>query len=94
MQYCNRCGNEISDDSIFCNKCGYEVSRLTIRVVGRDNKIANAEKVHKEIAPSKDKRLKYYEILAIIFMPYIGFFIIIFKRPYKAKTNYIIAIYC
>jgi len=23
--YCNKCGNEIPDESIFCNKCGSKI---------------------------------------------------------------------
>lgn len=37
---------------------------------------------------------KVLTVLAAIFMPYVGFFLIVVKRPFTKKTNIFISIYC
>lgn len=40
------------------------------------------------------KSYKFLTILAVIFMPYIGFFLILAKRPFTTKANFFSSIYC
>jgi len=34
--YCNKCGNEIPDGSVFCNKCGIKIVTDTSNDVYQD----------------------------------------------------------
>lgn len=84
MKYCGKCGAELTEDSVFCNKCGNVIEGTVNTAIETDG----------ETKPESSRLLKLLIGFVVIFMPYIGFFVVLIKRPFKKKTNVISAIYC
>ena len=78
MLYCNKCGAELTGDSLFCSKCGSKITpRVNLNVpsteetspaapLSVEGSIALAEKLYekyKEIETDKAKIAKYEEII-------------------------------
>jgi len=77
--YCSKCGAKITDESAFCSKCGNRM------------KYEPPQQVVESIVSIP---MRILTMLAIIFMPYIGLFIVIIKKPFSKKANVLWAIYC
>jgi len=81
MSFCSKCGANLKDGDTFCHNCGNRVEHQKTFIY--------PAKIEKD-----DTLLKVLTILAIIFMPYVAFFILIFKKPFKKNTNIGWAVYC
>ncbi len=87
--YCQKCGNEIPDNSVFCDVCGQKVFRLTQEVnsnMGRTTKSKNSNSAHSAAnATNKEKFLSLPVILMIVTLILIaGLAIISFDSNSKA----------
>jgi hypothetical protein len=50
--------------------------------------------MNNKTSASKDFKSKLFTTVLVILMPYIGFFILLIKRPFSKKTNIYLSIYC
>ena len=40
--YCNKCGNEISEESVFCSKCGNKIEQVNTQAMNETVQSQNA----------------------------------------------------
>lgn len=74
--YCQKCGNEIPDNSVFCDVCGQKVFRLTQEVnsdIGKTTKSKSSHSAHSVAdTTNKEKFLSLPVILMIVALIFIA----------------------
>ena len=88
MKYCEKCGNELTEDSVFCSKCGNAVKELqqddnnTKECVYCKSKINKKAQVcpicHKRLPMGLNTRLNLFEIILILIIGWVVFSNIIY----------------
>jgi Ca2+/Na+ antiporter len=63
---------------------------------GADYYTASPQQQYRDTTPKRlqSAMTKFLITLTVVFMPYIGFFLIIFKRPYSKKASMVAITYC
>ena len=64
--YCNKCGREIPDDSLFCNKCGCKVEINTENVVEKPTYNKDSNSTYYKLSKAKNRILLVVIISIII----------------------------
>ncbi|MCI8273171.1 MAG: zinc ribbon domain-containing protein, partial [Clostridia bacterium] len=75
--YCNKCGNEISEESVFCSKCGNKIEQVNTQamnetVQSQNAIIDNSIKSNNENINEKPKTTKKTNVIIIIAIIIIG----------------------
>ncbi len=75
--YCNKCGNKISDESVFCNRCGSKIEQVSTQsanenLQSQNTVIDNSIKSNNENINEKPKATKKTNAIIIIAIIVIG----------------------